>query len=259
MSTPAAKRRRVDAANVTLRKPFHSPLIRRPDDSGGGPSKTPEQPTTDEAPVEDTYSPSTSPSAASTIRPSPSLTALRQTPASQRPSCPPLKFKSPVQRGGGVVKTSKVPKTTEDAAAAAAVDDDDGDHSGSALLALVKAHRHTAQDAVLKDLDRKLETVRQAKRIEVASEGERPGEAIDQELRDLVVKWKGASRMAAGELFEIVRERVAKYVLFVTGRTKVSSNADNCVCSTALVVPKRGRRCVRGRWNSIKGGTRKRP
>lgn len=117
------------------------------------------------------------------------------------------------------MKTTKV-STTENAAAAAAAaaasdDNDDGgaaEDPGGALLALVKAHRHTAQDAVLKDLDRKLETVRQAKRIEVASDRERPGEAVDQALRDLVSKWKGASRMAAEELFEIVRERVAKYV-----------------------------------------------
>lgn len=119
-----------------------------------------------------------------------------------------------------------MPKTTEDAATAAA-DDDYGDHHpGGALLALVKAHRHTAQDAVLKDLDRKLETVRQAKRIEVASEGERPGEAVDQELRDLVIKWRGASRMAAEELFEIVRERVAKCVyLFPFPILKVISSS----------------------------------
>lgn len=217
MSTPAAKRRRVDAANVTLRKPFHSPLIRRPDDgSGSGPSKSPEQPSIDIATGEDTHSPS-SPSVASAIRPSRSLGALRQTShqrSSASSSSSPLKFKTPTQRGGGdgSVKTAKVSSTEVPAAATA--DDDDGEHPGGALLALVKAHRHTAQDAVLKDLDRKLETVRQAKRIEVASDRERPGEAIDQELRDLVIKWKGASRMAAEELFEIVRERVAKYVFF---------------------------------------------
>lgn len=214
MFTPAAKRRRVDAANLTLRKPFHSPLIRKPDDGSGGSSKNPEQANADTTiTTKNAYSHSSSPSRASAIRPARSLGALRQT-TSQRPSSSssPLKFKSPIQRSG-VKRTSRVQKTTEDTAAAAADDDDDGDHPGGSLLALVKAHRHTAQDAVLKDLDRKLETVRQAKRIEVASEGERPGEAVDQALRDLVVKWKGASRVAAEELFEIVRERVAKYVL----------------------------------------------
>lgn len=193
MSTPAAKRRRVNAANVTLRKPFHSPLIRRPDD--GGPSKTPEQ--ADTAAAEDACSPS-SPSAPA-IRPSRSLGALRQKPHT---FSSPLKFKTPIQRGD--VKTKKPTVSV--------MMEDDGDLPGGAFLALVKAHRHTSQDAVLKDLDKKLERARQARRIEVASENERPGEAIDQELRDLVVKWKGASRMAAEELFEIVKERVAKCV-----------------------------------------------
>lgn len=217
MSTPAAKRRRVDAANVTLRKPFHSPLIRRPDNSGG-PSKTPEQTKEDTTTTaEHTYSPScSSPLATSVIRPSRSLGALRHT-TSQRPSSFPQKFKTPIQRGG-VKKTTKVLKSSTGDAAIAAADNDDDDHQnhpGGALWALVKAHRHTAQDAVLKDLDRKLETALQAKRIEVASEGERPGEAVDQGLRDLVVKWKGASRIAAEELFDIVRERVAKYAFFL--------------------------------------------
>ncbi|KAJ4397553.1 hypothetical protein N0V93_001784 [Gnomoniopsis smithogilvyi] len=190
MSTPAAKRRRVDAANITLRKPFHSPLIRRPND--GGPSQTTEQ-LIPAAAENENYSSSPS---ASAIRPSRSLGPLQQTP--HRPSSP-LKFRTPIKRGG---LKAKIPAT-------AIGIEDDADQPGGALLALVKAHRHTAQDAVIKDLDKKLEMVRQARRIEVASEAERPGEAVDQELRDLVAKWKGASRMAAEELFEIVRERVA--------------------------------------------------
>lgn len=38
---PAAKRRRVDAANATLRKPFRSPMIRRPSESTPGQETTP--------------------------------------------------------------------------------------------------------------------------------------------------------------------------------------------------------------------------
>lgn len=253
MSTPAAKRRRLDAANVTLRKPFHSPLLRRPD--AAGTSKSPEQ--THSTAAEDVYSPSSSPSGRA-IRPARSLGALRQTPLG--PSSP-LNFKKPSQRSGV--------KRTEPASGAA-VEQDDGndDHPGGALLALVRAHRHTAQDAVLRDLDRKLGIVRQAKRIEEASEGERPGEAVDQELRDLVVKWKSASRMAADEVFEIVRERVAKYVrappaylnfFFLTWRTVLSVRiyADDNVANIVPVAPRRGRRCARDRWNSTKGGIRK--
>lgn len=66
---------------------------------------------------------------------------------------------------------------------------------------------------MLKDLERKVDMVRQARRIEEASEKERPGKPVDQELRELVEKWKAASRTAAEEVFVVVRERVAKYVL----------------------------------------------
>lgn len=41
---PAAKRRRVDAANATLRKPFRSPMIRRPSESTPGQETTPSAP-----------------------------------------------------------------------------------------------------------------------------------------------------------------------------------------------------------------------
>lgn len=80
------------------------------------------------------------------------------------------------------------------------------------FLALARAHRTAGRDAIVRDLDRRLETVRQAGEIEAASERSRPGEPVDQELRDLVAKWKGASRVAAEELFETVKERVDKSV-----------------------------------------------
>jgi hypothetical protein len=62
----------------------------------------------------------------------------------------------------------------------------------------------------VRDVDRRLDLVRQAREIEAASERSRPGEPADQELRDLVVKWKAAGRVAAEELFETVKERVYK-------------------------------------------------
>lgn len=192
MSTPAAnKRRRVDAANVTLRKPFHSPVLRRPEDNTSGPSKTPKQtrPSIDG----DAFSPR-SPSIAPTSR---ALHAPRHT----RPASP-LKFKTPIQRSG-VKRKATAPVST--------VNDDDGDdHPGAAILALVRDHRHINQDGVLKDLERKVDLVRQARAIEEASEKERPGQPVDQELRDLVSKWKAATRTAAEEVFVVVRERVAK-------------------------------------------------
>lgn len=192
MNTPAAKRRRVDAANATLRKPFHSPLLRRQPDTAGssapGPGRTPEA-NTNKRPVEEVYSPS-SPSAA------------RQQPQATRP---PRDLKPSVAPGAPRAAANRKNLSPDDPEARS------GD--GNPFLALARAHRTTeGRDAIVRDLDRRLETVRQAAEIEAASERNRPGEPVDQELRDLVAKWRGASRMAAEELFETVRERVDKLV-----------------------------------------------
>lgn len=201
MNTPAAKRRRVDAANATLRKPFHSPLLRRQPDTGEsstpGSSKTPE-PNTNKRSLEEVYSPDSpsaprQPQAARPTRPPGNL--LHSRPAS------PLKLSV----APGAPRTAKptIPGPRE----GGAVPGDD-----NPFLALARAHRTAGRDAIVRDLDRRLETVRQAGEIEAASERSRPGKPVDQELRDLVAKWRGASRMAAEELFETVKERVDKLV-----------------------------------------------
>lgn len=201
MNTPAAKRRRVDAANATLRKPFHSPLLRRQPDAGEnstpGSSKTPDT-NSNKRSFEEAYSPS-------------SPSAPRQPPAA-RPTRPPRNLlhsrpasplKPSVGRGNPVASKRKSSGPREGGAAP-------GDDNP--FLALARAHRTAGRDAIVRDLDRRLETVRQAGEIEAASERSRPGEPVDQELRDLVAKWRGASRMAAEELFEAVKERVDKLV-----------------------------------------------
>lgn len=224
MSTPAAKRRRADTASAVLRKPFHSPVIRKPNDpssgpdgrSTQGPSKTPDA--KNQVADDDVYSPS-SPSVlarppqpqaqAQALRQARSFGALRQNQTPKKVfSNSPLKFKTPVQSSAGKRKRASL-ETPESKGSAVANDD----KPGASLLALVSVHRHTAQDAALKDLDRRLETVRQARRIEDTSGGNgRREEPIDQELRELVGKWKGACRTAAEELFDSVKDRVEKYV-----------------------------------------------
>ncbi|KAG6368673.1 hypothetical protein INS49_002886 [Diaporthe citri] len=197
MNTPAAKRRRVDAANATLRKPFHSPLLRRQPDAGEsstpGSSKTPDT-NGNKRSFEEVYSPSSpsaprQPQSARATRPLGNL--LHGRPAS------PLKLS--VSSG-----TEAAPKRkTSGPKEGRAVPGDD-----NPFFALASAHRTSGRDTIARDLDRRLETVRQAGEIEAASERSRPGEPVDQELRDLVVKWRGASRLAAEELFETVKERV---------------------------------------------------
>lgn len=203
MNTPAAKRRRVDAANATLRKPFHSPLLRRQPDAGDsstpGSSKTPDSNSSKRS-FEEVYSPS-------------SPSAPRQPQPAGRPTRPPGKLLH--GRPASPLKLSVAPGATRAAGQKTAGPKDEA-QAGSAddnpFLALARAHKTAGRDAIVRDLDRRLETVRQARDIEAASEKSRPGEPVDQELRDLVVKWRGASRLAAEELFETVKERVDKLV-----------------------------------------------
>lgn len=60
----------------------------------------------------------------------------------------------------------------------------------------------------LDEIQKELDLIRQARRIEDASRRKRPGEKIDAELKELITKWKAASRLAAEELFELVKGRV---------------------------------------------------
>ncbi|KAI3391638.1 hypothetical protein diail_7006 [Diaporthe ilicicola] len=195
MNTPAAKRRRVDAANATLRKPFHSPLLRRRpetgDDSTPGPSTTPKAEST-KRPSEETYSPSSPsvPRQPQAVRPARAAGNLRHS----RPDSP-LKLSV----ASGPPAKRKISGPAEDEASPG---------NDNPFVTLVRAHKTASREATLKDLDRQLGIVEQARRIEDASEESRPGEPVDQELRDLIAKWKTASRLAAEELFETVKERV---------------------------------------------------
>lgn len=218
MNTPAAKRRRVDAANATLRKPFHSPLLRRQPDAGGSStpgsgstSKTPEASSSKRS-FEEVYSPS-SPSVAKqpqTVRPTrPQGNVRRGRPAS------PLK----------AAVTSTAPQATRRKISGPA-DSKAQPADDNPFLALARAHRTAGRDAIVRDLDRRLDTARQAGEIEAASERSRPGEAVDQELRDLVTKWRGAGRVAAEELFQTVKERVDKFVIPAPPRNSGRSRSD---------------------------------
>lgn len=191
MSTPAAKRRRVDAANVTLRKPFQSPMIRRPNAEGTpGTSNTPDAVGSKRSIAENGTPQTPLPKAKQRLGPSKSYEeALRHSP--QPPSSPQLKRKLSLHQPFNTGRQSTKA---------------DGGDDDNPFLALVTAHKKE-QEMVIKDLDQRLETVRQAKRIEAQS---KDGEEVDQELKDLVVKWKSASRQAAEELFEMVKGRVAR-------------------------------------------------
>jgi Swi5-dependent recombination DNA repair protein 1 len=66
----------------------------------------------------------------------------------------------------------------------------------------------------VKQVRQQLELARQAQRIQASSLKLCPGEDIDNELKDLIQKWRGASRLAAEELFDLIKARVDRYEAF---------------------------------------------
>lgn len=80
------------------------------------------------------------------------------------------------------------------------------------IAPLLKEQRELERQ--LKEIKEELNMAEQAKKIErdsKAKDKDGSGE-IDGELVDLCEKWKGASRLAAEELFGMVRDRVNRYV-----------------------------------------------
>ncbi|VBB72346.1 Putative protein of unknown function [Podospora comata] len=186
---PSAKRRRVDAANATLKKPFRSPMINRQSPSTTASNATPTQ-----------ASPSLSrPPTSSSIPATPSrpgnpspLRLGTNSAAARRPLLLQKSFKS--------VSTPLPFKQRQRDTARST-------NEGDELLQRIQ-RSHRELDAQMKKVEKELERVRQAKRIEEASRRKRPGEEVDAELSELIGKWKGASRLAAEELFEVVKGRV---------------------------------------------------
>jgi len=73
------------------------------------------------------------------------------------------------------------------------------------------SHRCYAQrelEKQLREVKEELDTAEQARKIEADSQKRDSDGDIDGELVELIEKWKGASRLAAEELFGKVRDRV---------------------------------------------------
>jgi len=206
MLTPAAKKRRVEAANATLRKPFRSPLISRPKTEEGAAS--------------------TSPITTPTIRPGSSSsrtsTPLRQAkagaageedsgagPVAELLSVNEATASSSPERIHKRVKSLGRPSTSSTRSATAAAGALGAAQSSSATplgALLVGFEKHLA--AVDARLRHDEDLRRQAERIVAESERRRPGGPPDAELVALIAKWKGASRAAADEVFGFVKGRV---------------------------------------------------
>ncbi|KAG9242786.1 hypothetical protein BJ878DRAFT_154244 [Calycina marina] len=171
MSTPAAKRRRIDAASNTLSKPFRSPF------------KTPFK-----SPVNQTEKNNTS---------------ITYTPL--KPTTQPKQSLSQAvlaEKASNLSLSSLGPrkkKTFNSLVQATAL------NAEPDIAPMLKKQRDLEKQ--LREVKEELDQAEQARKIERDSE-KNGCEEIDGELVELCVKWKGASRQAAEELFGKVRDRV---------------------------------------------------
>ncbi|KZL83254.1 dna repair protein dds20 mei5 [Colletotrichum incanum] len=199
MFTPAAKRRRVDTANETLRKPFKSPMVRDREEQVAGPAaaKNPAAPSPQPKPKGATRADSDSGASPG------STTATTATTAVTRPQRDVTQMRTPVkQMATPTRRPFSVPRPQL--------------HPGPSPSPLKPSLHGTARSVTkgggsvsgsktTREVEGREEILRQAGRIRSGGEGK--GET-DEELMGLIEKWRAASRIAAEEVFEGSRERV---------------------------------------------------
>ena len=177
MSTPAAKRRRIDAASHTLSKPFRSPFKM--------PFKSPLK-----AAPSDTNSATPSQCTKSSITSTSNLLDARKT----------ANLRDPAASSATPIPASLPKKTFSSPVLTAALNTD------PEIAPLLRAQRELEKQ--LREVKEELDAAEQARKIETESRKKDPDGEIDGELVELIGKWKGASRQAAEELFGKVRDRV---------------------------------------------------
>jgi Swi5-dependent recombination DNA repair protein 1 len=176
MSTPAAKRRRIEVAASTLSKPFRSPFK--------SPLKGQSSSHNSNRPIIPT-APETSP-----------FTFSKGT--SNLPVCPPAGLDYTL----GPSKKSLSPSAFITAQL----------NTDPEIARLLCTQRELEKQ--LRQIKEQLETAEQARKIESESRKTATNSEIDGELVILIQKWKGASRQAAEELFGKVRDRVNRWVYY---------------------------------------------
>lgn len=185
MSTPAAKRRRMEVAAKTLSQPFRSPFKT--------PCKTPvtaseTQGLTQIIEGNDVSMINISPTGISILSPQ----GTGSTSKAAGPHCTSEEYKKPFLSPASGSNWR-------------------GDFQDPEIAALLRAQR--ALEKQLSDARQELETAKQAQKIETGSKLKSPEDQIDPELVELIRKWKTASRQAAEELFGLARDRVNRYGL----------------------------------------------
>ncbi|KAH6681376.1 hypothetical protein B0J14DRAFT_694924 [Halenospora varia] len=188
MSTPLTKKRRINTASQTLSKPFRSPF------------KTPFK-----SPLKGTQPPNNTLVTGTPISRLANPTIL----AEKNVNTPKLR---PGNASSTPVRPLKTKRTFNSPVAAAALNND------PEIAVLLKVQRELEKE--LRSVKEEVDVAEQAWKIEGESrrkwerdvesgirDGEWDGE-VDGELVVLCEKWKGASRLAAEELFGRVRDRV---------------------------------------------------
>jgi len=175
MSSPSAKRRRIDAASHALTKPFRSPL------------KIPLTTYTADNQLAQKL-----PEPFDTVQPKDGDAGRILDPTKLRvqPTVTPSRMKAQSKTFLSPILSAKI--------------DADPD-----IAALIKTQRQLEKE--LRELKEELDTAEQARRIEFDSQKKNPGGVVDGELSQLILKWRTASRQAAEELFTGVRDRVNRY------------------------------------------------
>lgn len=193
MSSPAAKRRRVDKATETLRKPFKSPLIRAP--------PTNSKPSEKSSPIA---------ASASTTRERGLPTPAGAAALPSRSGAPPPK------RQGSPLKSELLPQEgTSKSRGQAPTEELQANVSWKSKTGLERFDELTAKRD--EEFARALEALKAAReekaRSRLATESSSTGRR-EAKLQELMVKWREASQQAADELFDVAKERVAKCVPF---------------------------------------------
>lgn len=183
MFTPTAKRRRVDVANETLRKPFKSPMVRDRDrdrDMDPASRDAASSPQPKDAPANP--------------GPTPRSDAVATTPRGGPPRPSPAKQMSTPTR-----RPFSVPRPQHGVSPSPLRTVLGGKDSATKGGASALGGRTTREE------EGREEILRQAERIQGRAGG--AGET-DDDLVELIAKWRAASRMAAEEVFEGSKERV---------------------------------------------------
>lgn len=181
MSTPAAKRRRIDIASHTLSKPFRSPF------------KTPLK-----SPLN-----AQNESQTDSIAPAPPMNSLSSA-SSESTHLPHVSIPSTISKISVHISPRRPHKSPSPRSTALLNSDPD-------IAPLLRAQREFERQ--LREVKEQLETAEQARKIETESGKKDPVGEIDVDLLELITKWKIASRQAAEELFGQVRDRVNRFQL----------------------------------------------